>query len=70
MRKLLAIIITGLFAVSSSAAFAADHAKGEKGDMKKDEKKSAMKKDEKKSEAKKDEKKAEMKKDEKKADKK
>ena len=61
MRKLLAIIITGLFAVSSSAAFAAAHAKGEKGDMKKDEKKS---------EAKKDEKNAEMKKDEKKADKK
>ncbi len=61
MRKLLAIIITGLFAVSSSAAFAAAHAKGEKGDMKKDEKKS---------EAKKDEKKAEMKKDEKKSDKK
>ena len=39
MRKLLAIILTGVFAVSASSAFAGAHAKGEKGDMKKDEKK-------------------------------
>lgn len=39
MRKLFAIILAGLFAVSASSAFAAAHAKGEKGDAKKDEKK-------------------------------
>lgn len=43
MRKLLAIILTGVFAVSASSAFAAAHAKGEKGDMKKDEKKADKK---------------------------
>lgn len=43
MRKLLAIIITGLFALSASSAFADKHMKGEKG-----EKKAEAKKDEKK----------------------
>ena len=38
MRKLLAIIVTGLFAVSSSAAFAAAHEKGDKGDKKMEKK--------------------------------
>ena len=39
MRKLLAIILTGVFAVTASSAFAGAHTKAEKGDAKKDEKK-------------------------------
>lgn len=44
MRKLLAIIVTGLFALSASSAFADKHMKGEKGDKKMEKKADKMEK--------------------------
>lgn len=52
MRKLLAALFAGLFAVSVSSVYAAAHMKGEKGDAKKEEKKGDAKKDAKKAEKK------------------
>lgn len=43
MRKILAAIVVGMFAVTATSAFAAAHAKGEKGDKKEEMKKDAKK---------------------------